>query len=342
MKLFNVLLALGLLFFCGCERAEEMTRDALVETATPLRVTMVYPDDCVVDAATYCDAFKLGLQSAETELGILLTEVYGIENDPIATETLLRNAAETSDLVLTAGYQMGTPLANVAPDYPNVQFAIFDVVLDIPNVASINYKANEGSFLVGAVAGLKTESNKIGYIGGADVPLLQAFEAGYVAGVENVNPEAEVIVEYIAHDASGFGQPDKAKELALAQYASGVDVIYVAAGKSGQGVLEAAMEQNKLIIWVDQNGNHLAPVVLTSMVKAIPLSVKRVIGEAVSDSFVGGERYFGLTEGAVYYAVDAHNRALLSEDLIASVEILKAEIIDGDVVVPNTILLPRQ
>ena len=342
MKLLNIFLALALLFIFGCERAEEMTREALVETSAPLRVTMVYPDDCVVDAATYCDAFQIGVQSAEAELGILLTEVYGIENDLIASETLLRNAAETSDLVLTAGYQMGTPLANVAPDYPDVQFAIFDVVLDIPNVASINYKANEGSFLVGAVAGLKTESNKIGYIGGADVPLLQEFEAGYVAGVENVNPDAEVIVEYIAPDASGFGQPDKAKELALAQYASGVDVIYVAAGKSGQGVLEAAIEQNKLIIWVDQNGNHLAPVVLTSMVKEIPLSVKRVIGEAVSDGFVGGERYFGLTEGAVSYAVDAHNRDLLSEDLITTVETLKAEIIAGEVVVPNTVLLPRQ
>ena len=342
MKLLNIFLALALLFIFGCERAEEMTREAFVETSTPLRVTMVYPDDCVVDAATYCDAFQIGVQSAEAELGILLTEVYGIENDLIASETLLRNAAETSDLVLTAGYQMGTPLANVAPDYPDVQFAIFDVVLDIPNVASINYKANEGSFLVGAVAGLKTESNKIGYIGGADVPLLQEFEAGYVAGVHNVNPEAEVIVEYIAPDASGFGQPDKAKELALAQYASGVDVIYVAAGKSGEGVLEAAIEQNKHIIWVDQNGNHLAPVVLTSMVKEIPLSVKRVIGESVSDGFVGGERYFGLTEGAVYYAVDAHNRDLLSEDLITTVETLKAEIIAGEVVVPNTVLLPRQ
>ena len=110
----------------------------------------------------------------------------------------------------------------------------------------------------------------------------------------------------------------------MAQYASGVDIIYVAAGKSGQGILEAAIEQNKLIIWVDQNGNHLAPVVLTSTVKEIPLSVQRVIGEAISKNFVDGERYFGLKEEAVYYAVDAHNRDLLSDDLIASVEMLKA------------------
>ena len=96
------------------------------------------------------------------------------------------------------------------------------------------------------------------------------------------------------------------------------------------------------IIWVDQNGNHLAPVVLTSMVKDIPLSVQRVIGEAVSDNFVGGERYFGLEEGAVSYAVDADNRDLLSDEIIASVEMLRAAIIAGEVVVPNTVSLPRK
>ena len=110
-----------------------------------------------------------------------------------------------------------------------------------------------------AIAALKSESNKIGYIGGADVPLLQEFEAGYVAGIRSINPDAEVTVEYISKDATGFGQPEKAKELALTQYESGVDVIYVAAGGSGQGALEAAQEQQKFIIWVDANGNHLAP-----------------------------------------------------------------------------------
>lgn len=342
MRFFSVLLALGLLLLSGCERAKKITQDAFVETSARLRVTMVYPNNCVVDAATYCDAFKFSVQSAGMELGIILTEVYGIENDPIATEKLIRTAAETSDLVLTAGYQMGTPFANVAPDFPAVQFAIFDVVLDLPNVAAINYKANEGSFLVGAVAGLKTGSNQIGYIGGADVPLLQAFEAGYVAGIRTVNPEAKVLVEYIAPDASGFGQPEKAKELALAQYASGMDIIYVAAGQSGQGVLEAAQEQNKLIIWVDQNGNYLAPVVLTSMAKEIPVSVYRVIGEAVSGDFVSGTRYFGLKEGDVYYVVDRYNRDLLSDDLIATVRRLKAQIIAGEILVPNTVALPRK
>ena len=236
MKNFNaahkyLFLLLALILICGCNAIQDviLTEPPSEMDTTPLRVTMIYPSDCVGSAA-YCDAFHIGVKTAEGALGITLTEVNGMENDPIATEMLIRDAAQNSDLVLTAGYQMGDVLARVAPEFPEVKFAIFDVVLDIPNVASVNYKSNEGSFLVGAIAALKSESNKIGYIGGADVPLLQEFEAGYVAGIHTVNPNAEVTVEYISKDAAGFGQPERAKELALAQYANGIDVIYAAAG----------------------------------------------------------------------------------------------------------------
>ncbi len=337
-------LAFGLFLISGCGTIQKVVlSEPSTETdITPPRVTMIYPSDCVGSAA-YCDAFHIGVRTAEEKLGITLTEVNGIENDPVATEMLLRDAAQNSELVLTAGYQMGDVVARVAPEFPDVNFAIFDVVLDIPNVASVNYKSNEGSFLVGAIAALKSKTNKIGYIGGADVPLLHEFEAGYVAGIYAVNPDAEVTVEYISKDATGFGQPEKAKELALAQYTNGIDVIYTAAGGSGQGVLEAAQEQQKFIIWVDANGNYLAPgIVLTSMTKEIPTSVQRIIREAVEGSFMAGVRYFGLEDGGVSYAVDEHNQALLSDDIIATVESLKAKIIAGEIVVPNTISLPRE
>ena len=296
-------LAFGLFLICSCNTIQDVIlSEPSSETDTiPLRVTMIYPSDCVGSAA-YCTAFHIGVRAAEEELGITLTEANGNENDPVATEMLIRDAAQNSELVLTAGYQMGAVLARVAPEFPDVNFAIFDVVLNIPNVASVNYKSNEGSFLVGAIAALKSESNKMGYIGGADVPLLQEFEAGYVAGIHAVNPDADITVEYISKDATGFGQPEKAKELALAQYVNGIDVIYVAAGGSGQGVLEAAQEQQKFIIWVDSNGNHLAPgIVLTSMTKEIPASVQRIIQETAKDNFMAGIRYFGIADGGVSY-----------------------------------------
>ena len=349
MKIFRTLnkylfLGLILLLICGCSAIQDaiLSEPSTDTDTTPLRVTMIYPSDCVGSAA-YCTAFHTGVMTAVEELGITLTEANGMENDPVATEMLLRDAAQNSDLVLTAGYQMGDLLARVALEFPDVKFAIFDVVLDIPNVASVNYKSNEGSFLVGAIAALKSESNKIGYIGGVDVPLLQEFEAGYVAGIHAINPDAEVIVEYISEDVTGFGQPEKAKELALAQYANGIDVIYTAAGGSGQGVLEAAQEQQKFIIWVDSNGNHLAPgLVLTSMTKEIPTSVQRIIREATEGNFMAGIRYFGLKDGDVTYALDEHNQALFSDDTIETVESLKAKVIAGEIEVPNTVSLPRE
>ena len=337
-------LALGLLVICGCEAIQDVVRtESPSETETaPLHVTMIYPSDCVGDSA-YCDTFHNGLKRAEAALGINLTEINGMEGNAEVSEQLLRAAAQDSDLVLTAGYQMGEPLANIAPEFPDVKFAIFDVVLDIPNVAAINYKANEGSFLVGAIAGLKTESGKIGYIGGADVPLLHEFEAGYVAGIHAVNPDAEITVAYISKDATGFGQPDKAKEIALAQYNSGIDVIYAAAGGAGNGVLEAAQSQEKYIIWVDSNGNHLAPgIVLTSMVKELSASVEKIVHETVAGNFMAGVRYFGIADSGVSYAVDEHNQPLLSDDIITTVESLKAKIIAGEIVVPDTVSLPRE
>jgi len=255
---------------------------------------------------------------------------------------VFREAAQNSDLVLTAGFQMGEPLSRVAADFPDVKFAIVDVALDIPNVASLNYKANEGSFLVGAIAGLKSESGQIGYIGGVDGPLLREFEAGYVAGVHAVNPDAVVSIDYISEDTSGFNLPDKAKEIALTQYESGVDVIYTVAGGSGLGVLEAAQAQGKYVIWVDSNGNHLAPgTVLTSMVKQIENSVYGVISETINGTFMGGLRYQGLADGGVDYALDEHNRSELSDEIIATVESLRAKIISGEIVVPNEVSLPR-
>ena len=172
---------------------------------------------------------------------------------------------------------------------------------------------------------------------------MHEFEAGYVAGIQATHPEAEITIDYISKDSTGFGQPDKAKELALAQYDSGVDVIYAAAGGAGQGVLEAAQEQQKFIIWVDSNGNHLAPgIVLTSMVKELSASVERIVQETLEDKFTAGVRYFGLKDGGVSYAVDEHNQSLLSDDLIMTLESLKAKIIAGEIAVPDTVSLPRE
>ncbi|RKU31778.1 BMP family ABC transporter substrate-binding protein [Candidatus Poribacteria bacterium] len=339
-----LLIGLGLTIIGGCEKVQNIvTIDEISqEELDSLNVTMVYPNDCV-GLAAYCTEFHIGVQKAKNEIGIKLTELNGLENDPIATEMILSEAAQTSDLVLTAGYQMGSILESVAPKFPNVKFAIFDVVIDLPNVASVNYKSNEGSFLVGSIAALKTKSNKIGFIGGVDVPLIREFEAGYIAGIHEINQDIEVIVKYISDDVTGFIQPDKAKEIALTLYDSGVDIIYVAAGGSGQGVLEAAQEKMKYIIWVDSNGNHLAPgIVLTSMVKEISSSVQTIIHETVNGMYMPGIRFIGIEGGGVDYTLDEHNQLSLTNNIINQIENIKEKIIAGDIIVPDTVQLPRQ
>lgn len=341
--ILSLFIGLGMFIICGCEKVQNVVSTDIItqEELDSLRVTMVYPNDCVGFAA-YCTEFHLGVRKSEEELGVILTEANGMENDPIATEMILSEAAQNSDLVLTAGYQMGSILETVAPKYPDVKFAIFDVVIDLPNVASVNYKSNEGSFLVGTIAALKTKTKKIGFIGGVDVPLIHEFEAGFIAGIHEINQDIEVNVRYISEDVIGFNQPDKAKEIALTIYESGVDVIYVAAGGSGQGVLEAAQEQMKYIIWVDSNGNYLAPgIVLTSMVKEISFSVQTIINETVNGMFMPGIRFIGI-DGGVDYTLDEHNQHSLTDDIIDQVEIIKGKIIAGDIIVPDTVQLPRQ
>lgn len=332
---------LGLLLLCSCDLVQELIQPPIEMETGPIRVTMIYPDDCIGDSG-YCDTLHVGVKRAEAELGIHLDEVIGMESDPVLTEILFREAAKDSDLIITAGFQMREPLSRVASDFPDVKFAIVDVALNLSNVAGLNYKANEGSFLVGAIAGLKSEIGKIGYIGGVDVPLLREFEAGYVAGVHAVNPDAVVSIEYISEDIGGFSQPDRAKAIALTQYEGGVDVIYTAAGGSGLGVLQAAQAQGKYVIWVDSNGNHLAPgTILTSMVKQIENSVYGIINETIDGTFMGGIRYLGLADGGVDYALDEHNRSELSDEIIATLESLRAKIISGEIVVPNEVSLPR-
>lgn len=339
-----ILIGLGLTIISGCEKIQNVVSTDTIsqEKTDSLRVTMVYPSDCVGIAA-YCTEFHIGVSKSGEELGIKLTELNGMENDPVATEMILSRAAQSSDLVITAGYQMGSILETVAPKYPNVKFAIFDVMIDLPNVASVNYKSNEGSFLVGTIAALKTKTNKIGFIGGVDVPLIHEFEAGFLAGIQEINQDIDVTVKYISDDVTGFNQPDKAKLIALTLYESGVDIIYVAAGGSGQGVLEAAQDTMNYIIWVDSNGNHLAPgIVLTSMVKVIINSIQSIINETLNGEFTPGIRLIGIEGGGVDYTLDEYNQLSLTEDIVNQVEIIKERIITGDIIVPDTIQLPRQ
>ena len=190
-------------------------------------------------------------------------------------EQLLRNLArKDADLVVSVGFSFTQAVETVAKEFPKVKFTIIDSVAKGPNVQSIVFKEQEGSFLVGMAAAMASKSGKVGFIGGMDVPLIRAFGCGYVQGVKYVNKKDEVIQNMTGTTPQAFNDPARGTELAKSQFDRGVDVVFAAAGGTGLGVLQAAKTAGKYSVGVDSNQNHLYPgSVLTSMVKRVDNAV---------------------------------------------------------------------
>ena len=284
---------------------------------------------------SFCDASYAGAKKATDKWNLKLKEITPGQSTDI--ELALRQLARLKyELIIGVGFLFQEPIMRVAAEFPQVNFAIVDVEAKRPNVASLVFKAREGTFLVGAIAAMKTETNKIGFIGEMNVPLLHRFEAGYRAGAATINPQTEVLVDYTGVTPDAFNDPAKGKELALAQYNKGVDIIIAAAGATSLGILEAAKEKQKYIIWIDSNGNHLAPgLVLTSIIKGVELAIYQTIQHVVEGNFTDGTKIYGIKEGGIEYIVDQHNRDLLSKEILERVEELKRKIIAGEIVVPS-------
>ena len=284
---------------------------------------------------SFCDAAYTRAKKTVDKWDIKLTEVNPRQNTD--TEIALRRLAKLKyDLIIGVGFLFKEPMNRVTADFPNVNFALIDDVAEPANVASLVYKAHEGTFLVGVIAALKTKTKKVGFVGGMKIKLVEAFEIEFEAGIQTVNPEIKLLVNYVGVTPKTFDNPAKGRELALTQYNKEADIILAAARASGLGVLEAAKEKNKFIIWVDSNGNKLIPgQVLTSIIKGGELSVYQMIENVVSGTFSGGLKDYGLKDGGVEYVVDENNKDLLSEDILKKVEDFKAKIIAGEIDVPK-------
>ena len=287
-------------------------------------------DDKSFNAAAYEGAMK-----AQKDFGVELKYVEA--TDINAFENLHRSFARKDfDLVIAIGFAQSEAVQKIAAQYPNKKFALVDGEVKASNVRSLLFEEHEGSYLVGAIAALKAGSNKVGFIGGMDIPLIRRFEMGYIAGVKKINPKAEVVSNFIGVTAEAWNNPAKAKELALSQYASGVDVIFVAAGASGVAVFDAAEEKNKLAIGVDSNQNWMKPgFVLTSMLKRVDVAVYDAIKDVKDGKFTGGTVRFGLKNKGVDFAVDQYNQKLLTPEILKKTDEIKSQIISGKIQVPD-------
>ena len=274
-----------------------------------------------------------GAQRWADETGGSFDEVE-LQSDAQREQALRRFAENGNNPIVMAGFAFATALEEVAADYPDTKFQIIDMVVGQPNVRSIVFSEEQGSYLVGMLAAMASETNTVGFIGGMDIPLIRNFACGYAQGVLSVNADATVISNMTGTTPAAWNDPVKGSELTLAQKSQGADVVYAAAGGTGVGVLQTAADNDMLSIGVDSNQNYLhSGKVLTSMLKRVD--------NAVYDAFAAGAdleagfNVMGLANGGVGYAVDEHNEALITDEMSAAVEAAKASIIAGDIMVHN-------
>jgi basic membrane protein A len=309
------------------------------EGGTSLRVGLVFDVGGRGDKS-FNDLAYQGVREAEERLGIAAQ--YVEPGDGADRESALRMlAGEGMDLVFGVGFIFTDDLNRVAPAFPRTRFAGVDYALNpkvpmAPNLVALKFREEEGAFLVGALAALTSKTGIVSFVGGMDMPLIHKFEAGYLAGVREVCPACRVLVGYAGVTGQAFKDPGKGKELALAQYDAGADVIFHASGATGLGVFEAARLRQKLAIGVDADQWPEAPGrVLTSMVKLVDTTVYQTIAELQGGRFLPGVRVYGLKEKGVDYVYNEHNKALIPEAVRARVEALRQKIIAGRIRVPS-------
>jgi basic membrane protein A and related proteins len=276
-----------------------------------------------------------GVKRAQKELPVLVRDAE--PGEPNNLEPCMRAFAERGfDLIIGIGFAQGPIIETVAKEYPKTRFAIVDSVVDLPNVASLVFKEHEGSFLVGMIAARTTKTGKVGFVGGMDIPLIRKFAKGYEEGVHYVNPSIAVSQAFVGITDAAWNNPGKGKELAKAQYESGADVVFQAAGNSGLGVFDAAEETRRFAIGVDSNQNWVKPgFILTSMVKRVDVSVYSIVKELVQGKFRGGVHVYGLENEGIAYALDRHNQSLISTEILRDVDAARSKIIKGELAVTD-------
>ncbi|HMM21865.1 MAG TPA: BMP family ABC transporter substrate-binding protein [Selenomonadales bacterium] len=334
--LLTALLAMSLIL-AGCGRKQEVAKP---EAQKKLKVALVFDVGGRGDKS-FNDAAYAGLEKAQKEFGDKI-EVKFLE--PAASgenrEQLLRLLAQDKyDLIFGVGAIFTDPVAKVAGDFPGTKFGLVDG--SIPalkaenNVVCLLFREQEGSFLTGAAAALKSKAGKIGFVGRLPLPLTEKLEAGYIAGAKYVKPDIVVLSDRIDPTDDAFKDPVKGKELALEQLKNGADVVFYASGASGIGVIETVAAQKALAIGMDFDQSLAAtdaqrPFLLTSMTRWVDTAVYDTIKNLVGNSFKGGYQEFGVKENGTGYAENEYNRNL-NGDIKSKLDAVRGKIVSGEI-----------
>ena len=276
-----------------------------------------------------------GLQAVQKELGEDKVEVKYLESkqDADYVPNIEQFVDEETDLIIGIGFKLADAIETAAKNYPEQQFAIVDHSYENQpeNVTSLVFEGNVAGYLVGLVAGKMTETNKVAFIGGMESVVLKEFEVGYIAGVKDANPDAEVLVQY----ANSFSDSALGKSIASAMISKGVDIVFPCAGAAGTGAIEAAKEANKMAIGVDKDQNDLAPDnVITSAMKNVNIAVADLVKALADGTYKAGEvKMSTLATGGVGLAPTTEKN--VPAEVLSFVEEKSKEVIDGKIKVPS-------
>jgi basic membrane protein A and related proteins len=297
---------------------------------------------------SFNDSAAAGLDKVKSDLNIETKELAAVtgesENDKYSRLKLLCDAGYNPIIAVGFVYDgadaTNGPLARAAKDCPNTKFAIVDGSTEASNVADLNFAEQEGSFLVGAAAALKTKTGTVGFIGGCLVDLIKKFEAGFIAGAKAAKPDVKILPNYLSTPAEackGFNDPPNGTKQANGLYDQGADIIYAAAGGSGTGVFEAAKAKNTLAIGVDSDQYNtvsdasLKPFIMTSMLKRVDTAVFNFVKDYGEGKFQAGSRVFDLKSEGVGYSTSGGK----VDDIKTKLDDFKQQIIDGKITVPT-------
>ena len=295
---------------------------------------------------SFNDSAFAGLQRAKKEFNVE-TETLESSSPTDYVDNLTQFADSGYNPVFAVGFLMTDAVNEIAPQYPNTNFAIVDSVVEPKNAASLVFREQEGSYLAGVVAGLMTQEDTeytsadekvVGFLGGQESDLIGKFQAGYEAGVESVCPDCEVLVQYAGSTPDAFNDPARGKEISLQQISQGADIIYHASGATGAGLFEAATEKGIFAIGVDADQAKLFPEapILTSVVKRVDNAVFQTIQEAKEGKFPGGQVVeFGLDDKGISLAPFGRFDGQVPQKVKGEVDKARQGIIDGDIKVPD-------
>jgi len=284
---------------------------------------------------SFNEGVYLGAERFKKETGIDFRD-FEPQSDAQLEQALRRFAREGFNPIVAVGFSQASAVEKVSKEFPKAKFAIIDMVVEQPNVQSIVFNEHEGSFLVGVLAAHASKTNKVGFVGGMDVPLIRKFACGYVQGVKYAKKDAEVFQNMTGTTGAAFNDPVKGGELAKSQINRGADVLYHAAGGTGIGVLRAAADAGKLGIGVDSNQNGLHPgKVLTSMLKRVDIATYNTFKQAKEGTWKPGVMVLGLKDDGVAWALDEHNKALITPEMKAAADKAAEDIKAGTIKVHN-------